>query len=196
MLLEEFEQLTGFYPDGKLYAVIEEAYMESKKSKQDFCKAYKENRDGLAETLQRSCSLKVRNGQIESERKISDLWKKIDDLREKNRELKELEWKPYKPKGNVPQEFYDELVDSGAKELSDLECKDLLYKWYGFAREKVIVIREVPVYEVNRHHVLRKTGLIERKPLYFAADWNYIRFTCGCMEYEMKNGDLILALQR
>lgn len=27
--------------------------------------------------------------------------------------------------------------------------------------------------------------IIERKPLYFAADWKYIRFTCGCMEYEI-----------
>lgn len=201
MLLEEFEQLTGFYPDGKLYAVIEEAYMESKKSKQDFCKAYKENRDGLAETLQRRCSLKVRNGQIESERKISDLGKKIDDLREKNRELKEqlekeLEWKPYEMNRNVPQGFYDKLAESDARELSDTECQDLLYKWFGFAREKVTVIREVTAYEVNRHHILRKTGRIERKPLYFAADWNYIRFTCGSIEYEMKNGELILALQR
>lgn len=63
-------------------------------------------------------------------------------------------------------------------------------------QEKVTVIREVTAYEVNRHHILRKTGRIERKPLYFAADWNYIRFTCGSIEYEMKNGELILALQR
>lgn len=198
MLLEEFEKLTGFYPDGELYSVIEEAYIESKRSKQDFCKAYKENRDGLAEALQQKSSLRIRKEQIESERKISDLRKKIDDLYEKNRALneqleKELEWKPYKPNRNVPQDFYINLEESGAKELSDSECKDLLYKWFGFAKEKVIVLREVTVYEVNRHHILRETGRIERKPLYFAADWNYIRFTCGCMEFEMKNGELIPA---
>ena len=48
----------------------------------------------------------------------------------------------------------------------------------------------VPVYEVNRHGRLRKVGEMDRPPLYNATDWNYIRFNCGCMSYELNNDNL------
>ena len=70
------------------------------------------------------------------------------------------------------------------------EAKDLLYQWFGFAREKIKIHHSVPQYEVNRHRMLRKVGEIERLPLYNATDWNYIRFDCGCMCYELQNDDL------
>ena len=43
MLLEEFEALTGFYPDQLLYEMIEKEYMESHKTKEEFCKDYLKN---------------------------------------------------------------------------------------------------------------------------------------------------------
>ena len=52
MMLQEFEALTGIYPDAILYAEIELAYYGFKGSKGDFCKAYKANTDGLAERIQ------------------------------------------------------------------------------------------------------------------------------------------------
>lgn len=48
----------------------------------------------------------------------------------------------------------------------------------------------IPQYEVNRHRQLRKVGEIDRAPLYNATDWNYIRFDCGCMSYELHNDNL------
>ena len=65
--------------------------------------------------------------------------------------------------------------------MSDEKAKDLLYEWYGFAKEKIKIHRTLPRYEVNRHRQLRKVGEIDRAPLYNATDWNYIRFDCGCM---------------
>ena len=74
--------------------------------------------------------------------------------------------------------------------MTDDEAKDLLYNEFGFAREKVTIYHSIPAYEVNRHRQLRKVGEIERLPLYEATDWNYIRFDCGCMTYELINDDL------
>ena len=64
------------------------------------------------------------------------------------------------------------------------------YNWYGFTKEKIIIRRTIPTYEVNRHRQLRQVGEIDRAPLYNATDWNYIRFDCGCMAYELHNDTL------
>ena len=57
MMLEEFEQRTGFYPTLVQYAAIERAYMEFDGDKDTFCKAYKKNVDGIAERIQREVNL-------------------------------------------------------------------------------------------------------------------------------------------
>lgn len=53
MLIQEFEQRTGYYPSAKEYAVIEQAYYTFDGDKDAFCKAYKGNKDGLAQRIQR-----------------------------------------------------------------------------------------------------------------------------------------------
>ncbi len=54
MMLEEFEKLTGIYPSATLYKAIEEEYaLDAYADKQSFCKAYKANRDGIAERIRR-----------------------------------------------------------------------------------------------------------------------------------------------
>ena len=57
MMLEEFEQRTGFYPTLVQYAAIERAYMEFDGDKDAFCKAYKKNVDGIAERIQREVNM-------------------------------------------------------------------------------------------------------------------------------------------
>ncbi len=104
---------------------------------------------------------------------------------------REQEWKPYVDENNYPQTRYDELkLSGGTRVLTDEEAKDLLYDWYGFAREKIKIYHAIPAFEINLHRYLRKVGEIERLPLYNATDWNYIRFDCGCMSYELINDDL------
>lgn len=116
--------------------------------------------------------------------KVEQLEKQLD---------RELEWKPYIDKDNVSQSDYEHLVgDMNTRFLSDEEAKDILYDWFGFAKEKVKIINNVNTYEINRHGRLRKTGTIERRPAYNATDWNYIRFNCGCISYELCNDQIRL----
>ena len=41
MMIEEFEQRTGYFPSSAEYKAIEAAYMEFDGDKDEFCKAYK-----------------------------------------------------------------------------------------------------------------------------------------------------------
>lgn len=104
---------------------------------------------------------------------------------------RELEWQPYEDKENVSQFGYENLANSaGTHQLSDEEAKNMLYDQFGFANEKTEIIRTVQTYEINRHNQLRAVGTAERNPLYNASDWNYIRFNCGGMAYELYNDSL------
>lgn len=120
----------------------------------------------------------------------------IDRLTAENKKLeaqleREQEWKPHEDKENVSQDDYEHLVkQSDTRYLTDDEAKDLLYDWYGFAKEKVTIYHSVPKFEVNRHRQLRKVGEIDRRPAYNSTDWNYIRFDCGAMTYELHDDNL------
>lgn len=189
MMLEEFEKRTGYFPTLEEYEVIELAYMDFNGDKDAFCKAYKNNEDGLAEKIQHKANMRKINARKETEKTLEEYKARIAEL-EKALE-REQEWKAYEDKDNVQQAEYERLAKAdGAKEMTDEEAKDLLYKWYGFAKEKIKILRSVPVYEVNRHRQLRKIGEIERPPIYYATDWNYIRFDCGCMCYELQDDTL------
>ena len=189
MMREEFEKLTGIYPTAELYAQIEAAYMDFNGDKAAFCKAYKKNEDGLAEQIQRAVDME----QAKAQHKAAEAAKATEErIKELERKLeREQEWKLYEDTSNVQQADYTRLKDAGGtRTLSDDEAKDLLYDWYGFAKEKITIYHTIPKYEVNRHRQLRKVGEIDRAPLYNATDWNYIRFDCGCMSYELHNDNL------
>ena len=53
MMKKEFEVLTGIFPSDELYKAIEAAYYDFAGDKTAFCKAYKANKDGIAERIQR-----------------------------------------------------------------------------------------------------------------------------------------------
>lgn len=189
MLLEEFQKLTNIYPTIDLYATIEAAYTGFDGDKETFCKAYKANKDGMAERIQRE----VNTAQVSEKQKTLDQIARRDShIENLNQELeREQEWKPYKDTENVQQSGYESLKNSdGTRVMTDDEAKDILYDWYGFAREKIEICHSVPVFEVNRHRRMRQVDEKERLPLYNATDWNYIRFNCGCMTYELYNDDL------
>ena len=189
MMLEEFEKRTGYFPTMEEYAAIEKAYMEFNGDKDAFCKAYKKNDGGIAERIQREVNKQNINAQHEAEKAQKAMEARIAEL-EKALE-REQEWKPYEDTDNVQQADYERLASqSDTEHMSDEKAKDLLYEWYGFAREKIKIHHSVPVYEVNRHRRLRKVGELDRSPLYNATDWNYIRFDCGCMSYELYNDNL------
>lgn len=189
MTRQEFEQRTGYYPSSDEYKVIEKFYMDYDGEKDQFCEAYKKNTDSIAQKIQLEIDVNRRlaDEQLVEEKKQYE--SRIEKL-EKDLE-RELEWKPTELSGNVSQEEYMDLANaSGTREMTDGEAKDILYRWFGFAKEKVEVLRQVPQYEVNRHRLLRKVGSFERSPRYNATDWNYIRFDCGGMTWELHNGEL------
>lgn len=189
MLIQEFEQRTGFYPSQAFYEVIERHYTEFDGDKDAFCMAYKKNADGIAEKIQREASMATVKARQEAEKVQKEAKARIVEL-EKALE-REQEWRPYEDTDNVQQSDYEKLARcSDTERMSDEKAKDLLYNWYGFAREKITIHHTVPVYEVNRHRKFRKTGELDRSPLYNATDWNYIRFDCGCMSYELYNDKL------
>ena len=189
MMIEEFEKLTGIYPSAEDYAVIENYYMDYPGSKQDFCKAFRNNTDGLAQQIQRELNSIHWKKERDSKATHAKMASEIETL--KKQLEREQEWRPYEDKDNVQQGDYEKLLTAGdTKVMTDDEAKDLLYNWFGFAKEKVQILRSVPTYEVNRHRQLRKVGEQQRAPLYNSTDWNYIRFNCGRMSYELYNDEL------
>lgn len=187
MLMKEFTQRTDFEPTEEEYHEIEEAYYSFNGNKDEFCEKFVEG--GRVQLLIRQratrikeLELQLHNHQVEANARIAQLQKVIE---------REQEWKPYELSCNVKQSDYESLVAcKDTTMMTDDAAKELLYDWFGFAKEKVTIKREVSLYEVNRHRQLRVVGSIERNPAYNATDWNYIRFDCSGVSYELYNDNL------
>jgi len=182
MMIEEFEQRTGFYPTLKQYAAIERAYTDFGGDKDAFCKAYKKNVDGMAERIQREVNMAI----LKEERdQAAELARRDADIERLKKELdRELEWKSYEDTNNITQAQYTELAESvpsgAAHYMTDDEALDWICDEFGFDRSKVTILHESDEYEINRHNHLRRTGKkIDRRPVYCATDYHYIRFNVG-----------------
>ena len=206
MMIEEFEQRTGFYPTMQQYAAIERAYMDFDGDKDAFCKAYKKNVDGMAERIQREVSMDIlkqeRDHAAELAQRDAEISRRDAEIERLKKELdRELEWKPTDGTGtNMNQERYEELLaictghNGDPHVMSEAEARQLVAEEFGFDPERIEIISTVHTYEVNRHHQLRKAATYTRQPLYDATDYNYVRFNVRCAGstwmYEMVNGEL------
>ena len=200
MLIDEFEALTGIYPDQELYALIEEEYMQSEFQKDEWCERYRNNVDGLAEKVQLAAehARAKREKAIEEEREslrkeISDLHRDIASVLEK---VKRLEaWRPYEV-SLMETHKYIELWDSRTSEFDSAEdVKRWIACEFGFNPGTIRIVEEIPVYEKSREGRIRKTGEVEeRKPAYYSTDWNYIRFDVetgsSTYQWEVVDGEL------
>ena len=112
MMIQELEGRTGFYPSQDLYSFIEEAYTKSNLDKDAFCKAYKQNENGMAEAIARKASItriiEADKAEKENHKKISGLEKEVERL--KAQLEREQEWKPYESDHNVKQADYERLA--------------------------------------------------------------------------------------
>ena len=200
MMLSEFVERTGFEPMPAEYAKIEEAYCGFNGDKDAFCKAFVAG-DGEKKIYQaRAAEIDRLNGKIldmdktfqqsntEYERRLAALQAELD---------RELEWKPYEFTQNIPQAEYAELtkcVDSGsARYMTDDEALDWVCQEFGFDRSQVTILHEINEQEINRHNLCRASGRkIDRRPVYCATDYYYIRFNAGCgaWQWEAWNGQL------
>ncbi len=198
MMIQEFEQLIGIYPTTELYRVIEKKYMDGPwTDKQEFCKAYKANKDGLAESCAR-CANGVRLADEGLAKHEVDMWKataeqwKAENERTQKQLDRELCWTPYEYTDRLSDKDYERLAaQADTERYSDDWMKDMISQEFGFAREHIRIQRQLPVLEINKYRQLRKTGqMIQRDPLYNATDWNYAAFEVRGYCYEMVNGEL------
>lgn len=103
-------------------------------------------------------------------------------------------WRPYEDAHNAKQSWYEKLAED-ARELSDEEAIKMIADEFGFVPERITIIHEVPKQEISNQQRVRTVGQYERKPLFEAWDYNYIRFNVkanGTMAYEMVDGQLNL----
>lgn len=193
MLREEFEHRTGFFPSMSLYEVIEKHYTDFNGDKDSFCQAYKDMA-GMAEEIQYEADMRDLGTQRRLEKRIQDFLGQIAGLEE---ELEhEQEWRPHEIANNVSQAEYGELAQ-GAEDgkschyMTNEEAVAQICREFDFNPEKVTIIHEIDEYEVNRHGRLRRTGRrIDRRPVYCASDYYYIRFNTSYWRYEVWNGTL------
>ena len=133
MMIEEFEQRTGYFPSSVEYKAIEAAYMEFDGDKDEFCKAYKKNANGIAERIRREVNAAAFK---ESRQHTADLTRRDIEIERLKKQLeREQEWKPYEDADAVSQADYDELAASGGTDkMTDDEAKALLYIPYSVAQ--------------------------------------------------------------
>lgn len=194
MMMSEFIERTGFEPTAEEYAQIEEDYYEFSGDKNAFCKDFLKNK-GVEKLIRGRASkieelkkeLEDMEKKLEAEKKAAE--KEINSLKEQLD--KELCWKPCKGGTTMEQRRYEELATAGGtRVLTEQEAKELIYREFGFALEKIRIINTVHTYEANKYHLMRKANEYIRKPVYNASDWNYIRFDCAGWQYEMVNCSL------
>lgn len=199
MTIKEFTERTGFYPTYEHYKFIENAYMESDGGKDAFCKAFRENADGIAEKIARAADRDFekeaeagKKAYARMEERIARQAYIINDLQAQLDA--ELEWTPCKDAGTrMTQRDYVKLrEDRFTKTMTDEEAADFIAGELGFNAERVRIIRKAETYEVNKHRRMRVAETYEREPLYESTDWNYVRFDVCGMTYEYVNGQLMM----
>lgn len=143
-----------------------------------------------------ACSLRDRAAIFAREQALTETADKIKKLEAQLADTaaqleREQEWKPYEDVRNVSEADYQRLASTcDVKRLSDEEAAELIHREFGFDIDKIEIVHTIDVYEINRHHALRKIGEISRYSLYDATDWNYIRFNVCGWAYEMHDGNL------
>jgi hypothetical protein len=134
-----------------------------------------------------------------TEQDLKEAKAKIAEMEAQNKKLAaaldaEQEWKPYENKQNVSQADYEKLASSApncAYYMTDEEAKDWICNEFDFDRDKITILHEIDEEEVNRHHQCRNTGRkIDRRPIYCATDYHYIRFNTSRWYYEVWNDNL------
>ncbi len=201
MLWQEFVNRTGFEPTFEEYAEIEEAYYHFDGNKDAFCADFVKN--GGVQKIYNARAQKIeqlRSQMAEMEKDFMTTINRQADLIEslKHDLEAEQEWKPYECDRNVKQSDYEELAKSvgcaGAHYMTDEEALDWVVQETGFARERIKIVHEIPVEEINRHHRIRRTDkMLDRRPIYDATDYHYILFNVranGTHGWELYNGAL------
>lgn len=201
MLLQEFIDRTGFEPTPEEYAEIEKAYYAFNGNKDEFCKDFMANGGEKKVYAERAHKIvELRNEMAETEKRYkATINRQAEQIETLKRDLEiEQEWKPYENRRNVKQSDYERLAECvgkyGARYMTDEEALDWVVQETGFDRERIQIVHELPVEEINRHCQVRKTGkMVDRRPIYDATDYHYIVFNVRAnvtYGWELYNGEL------
>lgn len=206
MTRQEFINRTGFYPSYDLYTAIENAYIEFDGDKDEFCKAYRENTDGIAGKIAEKANIGIRKKLEDNEQLIDRMIADIDDLKAEiadrdtvvadlEKQLdREFEWKPCNFIGTaMSQADYNKLINYHFTiDMTDEEASAFISNEFGFTENRIHIIHKVETYDVNKYNRLRVAERYDRVPVYYSTDWNYIRFNVAGIEYECVNGHIRL----
>ena len=162
MMIEEFEQRTGYPPP----------LPNTRPSRPPTWSSMETRTSSARRTRKRQRHRRAHPAEVnaaafkESRQHTADLTRRDIEIERLKKQLeREQEWKPYEDADAVSQADYDELATSGGTDkMTDDEAKALLYNWYGFAKEMVVILRTAPIYEINRHRQLREVGAVDRAP--------------------------------
>lgn len=200
MMMSEFTERTGFEPTAAEYTKIEEAYYNFGGDKDEFCMEFVAKGGEKKIYEARAIEIERLKGQIVELEKMfkADAEKQEKQIAHLQTQLdQELEWKPYEFTQNVTQAQYTELAESissgAAHYMTDDEALDWICGEFGFDRSKVKILHDIEGQEINRHNQVRATKeRIDRRPIYYASDYHYIRFDAGCGEWqwEVWNGQM------
>ena len=80
MMINEFEARTGIYPTADLYRIIEEYYYEFDGNTYEFCKAYKENANGITEEIRNKANINSTLFSRKQAAEINSLTVKVNKL--------------------------------------------------------------------------------------------------------------------
>ena len=194
MLIQEFTDMTGFEPTPEEFQEIESEYYRFDGDKQAFCKAFVERGGEKQVYARRAEYIKELESQLMDQEKEHK--ERMAKLLSENARLqealdRELDWQMTNSAGTqMYQEEYDDLLRHG-EVLNCVQAVNIVCKEYGFAWDRVEIKKEVSTYQENKRGELREKERMERDPVYSSADWNYIRFDCAGLQYEMINGELV-----
>lgn len=194
MLIQEFTDMTGFGPTVEEFREIESEYYRFNGDKQAFCKAFVERGGEKQVYARRAEYIKELYSRLMDQEK--EYTARLAELTAKNIHLqeeldRELDWQLTNSAGTkMDQEEYDDLLRHG-EVLNCAQAVNIVCKEYGFAWGRVEIKKEVSTYQKNKRGELREKERMERDPVYSSTDWNYIRFDCAGLQYEMINGELV-----
>lgn len=186
--LEEIENIVERLGEDSYLSYAFEGCFEVAKSNIEFDFA------GQSEVKSEHRQLKEANNTIERlNGEIKGLEKKIKNLEEQIDELEE--WETCTDVGTqMSQKDYMELAEPscGTSFLTDEEAKRYIEDEFGFCKAYIEIKYQVETFKKSKRlcHHAKVENRFERKPLYNASDWNYIRFNCKGLQYELINGDL------
>lgn len=196
MMISEFKTLTGVYPSWALWAVINRVYNESKLDKHEWCKAYVENKDGMAGMIavlaDKEFEERARNHEIELKNAHGEIAHLREQLEKTKAQLdRELEWHPTSKLGtNMSEHDYQLLADDTAP-MSELDALRRIAHECGFDMSCIKLVPTVETFDVNKHQKCRVSGTYSRLPVWASTDWNYIRFDVCDNQWEIVNGELM-----